>query len=564
MSEELPRQIGRYEAITLLGEGGMARAYLVVNRGPGGFNKLAVIKQILPQYASDENFVAMFLDEARLAARLHHPNIVQTFDVAEHDGTYLLAMEYLDGLALSTIYRRIHPKVMPLETHLWVLTQILTGLHYAHTLCDYDGSPLGVVHRDVNPANILVTYSGEVKLLDFGVAKAAGALAAPTERSIKGKPAYCAPEQLYGGEPDARADVFSAGVMLWEVLAGRRFNRGATMVEAAKTRLSRKEPLIREVCPDVDPDLADICDRAMAWDSANRYSTAAEFRIELQAQLDKRNASGRQFLLERMNEVFTADRRELHKLIETRLADRSGRVENSLMRPLPTPSAGTPSSAFTSPRLSPAPIEPTTIPIQPPVATPSRSSLGTRLLIGMGVLSVAVFSALIVNSLRGRPAQANLEEKAAPTVTPPPAPTPAVAPPPAPAPTPPPAPTAGPQQPSQPKSPVDTNPVGFANPSARSPLPGPHALAPKFRQTKPQKVSAVQPRGQNPSARSGETFSNAQAASDGPSPAETHAAAKRRTQPLEQPASAVQPGAHLTRPAGSVHTTVDEKDPYTP
>jgi serine/threonine-protein kinase len=333
MIESVSQQIGRYDLVALLGEGGMARAYLAVSRGPAGFNKVAVVKQILPSLASDADFVAMFLDEARLAARLHHRNIVQTYDVAEYDGSYVLVMEYLEGQSLASIFKRIHPNAISLETHLWLLTQILAGLHYAHTLCDYDGSPLGVVHRDVSPGNVLVTYAGEVKLLDFGVAKARCALARSTDRAVKGKVGYCAPEQLRLDDADARADVFAVGVMLWEVLAGQRLKRGSAPIESARARLTGAEPRIRDVRPGIDPELADICDRAMSHNPADRFATAAEFQTALQTQLDKLGTRGRLTLIERMGETFAADRRELRRLIDKRLAsDSSAQLEERLYR----------------------------------------------------------------------------------------------------------------------------------------------------------------------------------------------------------------------------------------
>jgi serine/threonine-protein kinase len=319
MVESVSQQVGRYELIALLGEGGMARAYLALTRGPAGFNKVVVVKQIIPDLAQDADFVAMFLDEARLAARLHHPNIVQTFDVAEYDGAYVLVMEYLEGQSLASILKRLHPTTIPLETHLWLLSEVLTGLHYAHTLCDYSGSPLGVVHRDVSPGNVLVTYGGEVKLLDFGVAKARCALAPSIDKAIKGKVGYCAPEQLRTGDHDARADVFAVGVMLWEVLAGQRRRRGTSLAEAARARLDGDEPTITEVRPDIDPELARICDRATAMNPADRYATAAEFQTALRTHLDRVGTRGRQLLVQRMEESFAMDRRDLRRMIDKRL-----------------------------------------------------------------------------------------------------------------------------------------------------------------------------------------------------------------------------------------------------
>src|SRR5689334_3257328 len=188
--------LGKYRLIAELGHGGMAEVYLAVVRGPAGFNKLVVVKQIRPQLAEDPEFLAMFLDEARLAARLSHPNVVQTNEVGQEGERHFLAMEYLDGQPLSRINQRLGPKGgLPLVMHLRVIADLLGGLHYAHELSDYDGTPLGVVHRDVTPHNIFITYDGVVKVVDFGIAKARDALTLTKVGIIKGKIAYMAPEQ---------------------------------------------------------------------------------------------------------------------------------------------------------------------------------------------------------------------------------------------------------------------------------------------------------------------------------------------------------------------------------
>jgi eukaryotic-like serine/threonine-protein kinase len=179
-----PARIGKYQLVTLLAEGGMARVYLAFSRGPAGFDKLVVVKQIRPELAWDQDFVTMFFDEARIAARLNHPNVVHTYEVVEENGLYLLVMEYLEGHTLGELVRRVTRERVPLDLHVWMLSQVLSGLAYAHELPDYDGSALGVVHRDVSPSNVFVTYSGEVKLLDFGIAKAAGAISATHEGTI--------------------------------------------------------------------------------------------------------------------------------------------------------------------------------------------------------------------------------------------------------------------------------------------------------------------------------------------------------------------------------------------
>src|SRR3954465_408509 len=230
MTEAQPRTIGRYEVLALLGQGGMARVFLATARAPGVAARLVVIKQIRPELASHQEFRSMFFDEVRIAARLNHPNIVHTYEIIEEDGQYSMVMEYLEGHSLSEALSRVGRGQFPFEESLWILSQVLAGLHYGHELRDHDGSTLGVIHQDVSPSNVFITYEGEVKLLDFGVAKAQGALASSSgnHKGSRGKLGYAAPEQFMGGKIaiDARADVYAVGVMLWEALAGRRRSNG--------------------------------------------------------------------------------------------------------------------------------------------------------------------------------------------------------------------------------------------------------------------------------------------------------------------------------------------------
>jgi serine/threonine protein kinase len=320
MIQPEPARIGRYQLVTLLAEGGMARVYLAFARGPAGFDKLVVVKQIRPELAWDQDFVTMFFDEARIAARLNHANVVHTYEVVEENGLYLLVMEYLEGHTLGDVLRRITRENMPLDQHLWVLTQILAGLSYAHDLRDYDGTPLGLVHRDVSPSNVFLSYSGEVKLLDFGIAKAAGAISATHEGTIKGKLGYSAPEQFLQGEIDGRADIYAVGVMLWEALGRRRRRMADTPAATYQARIAGLEPKIREVCPDVPRVLAEICDRAVAPDPAERYATAAEFQRDLEEYLDQASRPpGRRELAALLERHFQAER-----------ADRRARVQELL------------------------------------------------------------------------------------------------------------------------------------------------------------------------------------------------------------------------------------------
>ncbi|HEX7508041.1 MAG TPA: serine/threonine-protein kinase [Polyangia bacterium] len=321
MQQTVKERIGRYEVICPLGEGGMAQVYLGLSRGPADVNKLVVMKLIRSELARDKRFVTMFLDEARLATRLNHPNVVHTYEVLDDAGKYVLTMEYLEGQSLFDIFQRIDLQYFPLDVHLWILTQVLAGLQYAHALPDYNGSPLGVVHRDVSPDNTFVTYSGEVKLLDFGIAKAAGAVSVTNRGTFKGKLAYCAPEQLQGEDPpDARADIFAAGVMLWEALAGKRIEAGDTCARLAQTRLSGREPRIRAMRPDVAPALAEMCDRAMALSPADRYLSAVDFQRDLERYLEKDGKRvGRAQLAELMQGHFENERRSMRKRVQDHL-----------------------------------------------------------------------------------------------------------------------------------------------------------------------------------------------------------------------------------------------------
>ena len=200
----------------------MAEVLLAATRG-NGVVKLSVLKCLWPELAEDAEFIEMFLDEARLCARLAHPNVVQTHEVLQHEGRLALAMEYLDGQPLTRVLARLGSSpAFALPTRLSIVTSILAALEYAHELTDFDGRPLGVVHRDVSPHNVFVTYDGHVKLIDFGVAKTLAASHQTRPGGFKGKLAYLAPETVRGEGLDRRADIFSVGVMLWEILAGRR------------------------------------------------------------------------------------------------------------------------------------------------------------------------------------------------------------------------------------------------------------------------------------------------------------------------------------------------------
>ena len=298
----------------------MGTVYLALASGFGQFRKLLVIKELRQDLTRQKGFIRLFMDEAKLAARLAHPNVVQTFEASRDEDRYLLAMEYLDGQPLSALIHRLAgdtTRVMPLSMHIHILCEILSGLHYAHELRDYDGTRLRVVHRDISPQNVFLTYHGEVKVVDFGVAKAANAANSTAPGVFVGKFAYAAPEQILGRPVDARTDVFAVGVMLWQAIAERRFSTASPTPESFRGRAEGVEPRIRAVVPDVDPELADICDRALEVDPDKRFATAQAFRQALQAYLEARNVRVHDADLGNlMQTVFEAERAALHAQIE--------------------------------------------------------------------------------------------------------------------------------------------------------------------------------------------------------------------------------------------------------
>ena len=273
----------KYQLLMELGKGGMGVVHLAMSRGPQGFTKLLVLKIMRRELLGEPELLQMFLEEARISARLAHPNIVHVFEVGEHEGCPCIVMEYLEGQPLSSMLVRA-PEKPPLPLHLQVLAKALAGLHAAHELRDYDGTSLRLVHRDVSPHNVFVLFDGQVKVLDFGIAKAVGSEVETRTGSPKGKIRYMSPEQLIRDPLDRRADIFSVGVLLWEAIARRRMWGEMEEGEVTRALLNRKIPALPDNL-DIPAELRAICARALAPDPADRYPTAEVFQREIEKYL---------------------------------------------------------------------------------------------------------------------------------------------------------------------------------------------------------------------------------------------------------------------------------------
>ncbi len=280
-------RFGKYNLIGKLGHGGMAEVFLSYVAGPAGFRKLNVIKRLHDHLLEEPGFLSMFLDEARLAARLNHPNVVQTNEVGEFDEQYFLAMEFLEGQPLDRIRKRCARRdvIPPPRIVAKIVAEALEGLSYAHELEDYDGTPLNVIHRDISPHNVFVTYRGMVKLLDFGISKATTHVSETQAGVVKGKFAYIAPEQGRGYAIDQRADHWSMGVVLWEALANRRHIKGPNDMATLNAALMGPIPSLREAGLSMPESLIKICDRALYRNPGRRYQTAQEMKEDLEAYI---------------------------------------------------------------------------------------------------------------------------------------------------------------------------------------------------------------------------------------------------------------------------------------
>ncbi|MCA9608024.1 MAG: serine/threonine protein kinase [Myxococcales bacterium] len=427
-------RLGRYVLCRRLADGGMGTVYLAKAEGPGGFERAFAIKRIHPHLARRKDLVEMFLDEARLSARIHHPNVCATVDFGEADGTWYLAMEYLLGESLASLVREVTQRPDLLATERWrglvarVVADAAEGLHAAHELTDEQGSPLGVVHRDVSPQNLFVTYDGAVKVLDFGVARAEGRIHQTRAGALKGKVAYMAPEQVTAGASvDRRVDVFALGVCLWEALTGRRLFKRDTDVETLSCLSTLTIAPPSSVVPSIEPALDACVMGALERDPEARTATARDLAQALEAYLHARaRPVTRADVAALMTERFSGRKAHKHEIVRTELA--AVREERSGVVPVtPPPVAGGTASLVGPPRVGeatpsfvPMASAPASAPAPAPAPASASASARWGIAAALGVVAVLGIG-LLAWSLRSPGPTAVVPEVAPPAELPRPA-----------------------------------------------------------------------------------------------------------------------------------------------
>ena len=311
----------RYQPLLALGQGGMAEVTLAVSKGPSGFSKLVVLKSMRKELVTDRDSMQLFLAEARLSARLNHANVVQIHEVIDSTQPRIV-MEYLEGQTHAAIQRKANESFST-RMQLRVLSAVLSGLHYTHELLDYDGTPLNIVHRDVSPQNVVVTYDGQVKVLDFGIATRDNADENKRGGAIKGKFSYMPREQLLGEPVDRRADIHAVGAMLWHAAAGAMLWDGIEPADAMRRLIDGRIPKPSSIRP-VDERLELIIMKALAPEPSDRYATAQELHDEIEGYLASTEpAISLREIGEFVSNLFSSDRNERRDQIRAKLANPS-------------------------------------------------------------------------------------------------------------------------------------------------------------------------------------------------------------------------------------------------
>ncbi len=370
----------------------MAEVYLAEQTGAGGFKKRVAIKRILPQFAEDPKFVEMFLDEARLAALFHHPNLIQIYELGDVDGLLCMVMEYVRGLSLSELLKRgaaAGQPQLPLPVAARIAVEACRGLHYAHEFSDPDsGEPLNLVHRDVSPQNILVSKDGIVKVMDFGIAKAAGQMHHTSTGTLKGKLSYMPPEQLGGQALDRRTDVWAMGVVFFEMLAGRRPFVGDSEVSVFRAILNDPLPSIDGLRAELPDPLRRALDRALTREVERRTATAAEMADAIEDWLSetgtKATAAEVAAWIKPLLPAATEGGPMLTPSNLARPSPSQVRAAEVAARPKDVPTA----TALPPPRPIEATLDPST---SPPAPAPARGGRGTTVAIGVATAAAVVF-----------------------------------------------------------------------------------------------------------------------------------------------------------------------------
>jgi serine/threonine protein kinase len=409
VSEKEQQTLGRYKLLALLATGGMAEIHLARQAGIKGFERLVVVKKILPHLAAEEAFLEMFFDEARIASLLNHPNIVQIYDLGQEGDDYFMAMEYLEGESLSFMEREARKKerYMSPAVAAGIIAQVCDGLEYAHAFLNHEGQTMNIVHRDVSPQNIIVLFSGGVKLVDFGVAKAASQVHKTRAGSLKGKLSYLAPEQCLGKPVDHRTDIFALGVVLWELLTRRRLfkrdNEGATL----NAVMNEEIPGIRTIRRQVPVSLEAVAMRALEKSPEKRFQSAGEMGAALRDYLIKtgeaagtaeiaafingalgERAKNKKSMLEKLR---TSDKKEVDVTMLNPESSES-KPSRSHIEELPTPTD--PSKAVS--KLPPPPIEELFTPLPEKAPEPvRRKKLPTAFWGGLAGLLVGLALVLV-------------------------------------------------------------------------------------------------------------------------------------------------------------------------
>ena len=396
--------IGGYEIVGLLGTGGMAQVLLGRQTGPNGFERPVVVKRILPHLVRRQSFVDMFLDEARTIANIRHPNVVNIYDFRHQDGELFMVMEYLEGETAASLRRRLNARGERMPVTVWchIFAETCAGLHAAHQATNEVGLPLNLVHRDVSPPNILVTYDGAVKLIDFGIAKSDHRSSHTDAGHIKGKYAYMSPEQAEGRPLDARSDVFSLGTVLFEMTTGQRLFKRETELLTVQAVCNDPIPEPREEWPEYTEALHAICTRALARNPAERYQSALEMRRDLLAlvRADESASMPEELIGLFMQDIFE-DRIDLKRglLHRVRKGERFDTVSS------PTDSVIAVSTLMTGA----LPVEPAVTigeDAEPPPISPSPpeiSSLGPTLLMAIAMMAAVVIVLAVGSGEKAEP-----------------------------------------------------------------------------------------------------------------------------------------------------------------